>query len=54
MAGEFYNESGGVTGRKAREEGSVPSHPSAKNAEGWGTHFSGGERVGHPPFFRSP
>ena len=27
----------------------VPSHPSAKTPEGWGTHFMGGLRVGHPP-----
>ena len=28
---------------------SVVSHPSAKDAKGWGTHFMGLERVGIRP-----
>jgi hypothetical protein len=30
------------------ESGGLPPFRD-KTAEGWGTHFSGGERVGHPP-----
>jgi len=54
MAGEFYNESGGVTDQKAREERSVPSHPSAKNAEGWGTHLQWRGKGGPPALFPQP
>ena len=30
------------------ESGGLPPFRD-QTAEGWGTHFSGGERVGHPP-----
>jgi hypothetical protein len=36
-------------GTEEIESGGLPPFRD-KTAEGWGTHFSGGERVGHPPF----
>ena len=29
--------------------GFLRAHPSLEKSEGWGTHFMGWERVGHPP-----